>query len=113
MPFKEWDKHKKKFVEPKDYLILDATDDADTKMSGYTNVVTMDNFAVPLKLLKLADDDSFEDTIDIDRIEDLEDTFFKSAKFRTSVLATVSAFLSTDADGGDKGNINVFIFLFL
>jgi hypothetical protein len=98
---KQWEKHKKKLVEPKNYLILDATDDSDAKMASFTNMVTMDNFAVPLKLLRWAGDDDFDDEIDLDRIEDLETSFFKSDKFAVSVIATMSAFLESD--------INVFI----
>lgn len=96
MSVKQWNKNKKKLVEPKDYLILDATDDSDARMTSFSNVVDMVNFAVPLKLLRLADCEEFEDEIDIDRIEELEETFFRGNRFAMSVIATMSVFLEKD-----------------
>lgn len=101
LSLKIWDKYKKKLVEPKDYIILDATDNEDSKMLQYTNVVSMDNFCLPMKLIRTIREEDFNDAIDIDKIEELEDNFFKSENFKTSVLATMSIFLERD--------VNVFI----
>lgn len=101
LSLKTWDKYKKKLVEPKDYIILDATDNEDSKMTQFTNVVSMDNFCLPMKLIRVIQDEDYGDAIDIDKIEDLEDNFFRSGNFETSVLATMSIFLERD--------INVFI----
>lgn len=110
LSYKTWEKNKKKLVEPKNYLILDATDDEDAKLSNLTNMVSMDNFSLPMKLLKIVDDDDFTEAIDLDKIEDMEETFFKSLKFKSSVLATMSTFLIDDGDN-KGGSINVFIVL--
>lgn len=101
LSLKMWDKYKKKLVEPKDYIILDATDNEDSKMTQYTNVVTMDNFCLPMKLIRLIQEEDYDGIIDLDKIEELEENFFKSGNFETSVLATMNIFLERD--------INVFI----
>lgn len=101
MSQKIWDKNKKKLVEPKDYIILDATDDGNARLDAFTNTVTFDNLAIPAKLLHMFDDEDFEDIMDLDNIKELEEQFFRGLKFQTSALASISAFLDQD--------INVFI----
>lgn len=101
MSQKIWDKNKKKLVEPKDYIILDATDDSNARLDAFTNTVTYDNLAIPTKLLHMFDDEDFEDIMDIDNIKELEEAFFKGMKFQTAALAAISAFIDQD--------INVFI----
>ena len=101
LSLKMWDKFKKKLVEPKDYIILDATDNEDSKMTQFTNVVSMDNFCLPMKLIRVIQEEDYDGIIDVDKIEELEDNFFRSGNFETSVLATMSIFLERD--------INVFI----
>jgi hypothetical protein len=105
LSLKYWDKNKKKLVEPKDYIVLDATDDGEARLSSFTNVVAMDNFAIPVKLLKYSEElnEIEDDFIDLDRMQDMEKDFFRSHKFASSVAATVSVFLEKD--------INVFIII--
>ena len=102
MSAKQWSKNKKKLVIPKDYIIFDATDDDDAKMSSYTNCVTMDAFNPPVKLVKLVADEESTDIIDIDKLEKLEKNFFKGLSLRSAMMATVSGIIQ-------NGDINIFI----
>lgn len=99
MPYRFFDDHKKKLVEAKSYIILDAQEDDNTRLSTFTNVVTMDNLAVPAKLLHQADmdPDTFE-AFDTDAIKELENNFFKSTNFETAAIACISAMLDEDAN---------------
>ena len=100
---KDWLNDHKKLIEVKDYLILDCTDGQESKMHTYSNVVTMDNFCIPSKLLSAISKEIDDDYIDIDNAEELEKTFFRGNEFSTSVLATMSTFLRAQSD------INIFI----
>lgn len=100
---KDWIKDHKKLIEPKDYILLDATDSQETGMTKFSNAVTMDNFCVPSKLLAAMSQDLDDEFMDIRNVEELEKNFFRGGEFKTSVLATLSTYLRADTD------INVFI----
>lgn len=104
MSVKQWNKNKKKLVIPKNYLIFDATEDDDAKMSAYTNTVTMDSMNPPAKLVKLAgkDKDETDEILDYEKIEKLEKEFFKGLILRKSIMATVAGVV-------ERGDINIFI----
>ena len=106
MSIKQWNNDKKKLVRPKDYIICDATEDADAKMNSYNNCVTLDSFNPPVKLVKLASKTSsngMDDIIDYDSINKLEKKFFKGAGLRKAMLAIVAAGIEKDVD------VNIFI----
>lgn len=94
-------KLKKKLVENKDYVIMDATEDESGGMSQFSNVVTLDNLNPPSKLVKLRDEGDDEE-FDVLKIEKLEDKFFKGKGFVSGCLACVGGIL-------DSKNINIFI----
>ena len=104
MSEKQWKKNKKKLVEPKDYIIMDATEDDDARMSAYTNVVTMDALNPPPKLVRLVSDDSNfdDDVISFDKVEKLEKEFFKGFMLKKAIMATVAGII-------ENGDINIFI----
>ena len=102
MSSKQWNKNKKKFIIPKDYIIFDATDDDDAKMSSYTNCVTMDALNPPTKLVKLIADEESDDIIDYEKLEKLEKTFFRGLSLRSAMMATISGIVQ-------NGDINIFI----
>lgn len=98
MNLKMWEKNKKKLVLPKDYFLLDATEDDDARLHAYTNCVTMDAINPPIKLVKAKEKEiemEMGDIIDIDKIEDLEDKFFNGLGFNNAVMATISAIVSS------------------
>ena len=99
MPYRFFDKYKKKLVEAKSYIILDAQDDDNTRLSTFVNVVTMDNLAMPAKLLHQADmdPDTFE-AFDLDALKELENNFFKGNNFETAAVACITAMLDEDAN---------------
>ena len=104
MSVKQWNKNKKKLVEPKEYIIVDGTDDDAAKMSSYTNVVTIDSFCPPASLIKLiSKDNDMLDIMDIDKIEDLEDRFFDGNGLKNAIVATIASLLEND--------INIFLVL--
>lgn len=108
MSKKSWYKHKKKLVQPKDYMLIDGTEDDDAKLSSFTNCVTMDQFNPPIKLVKLigkADhSDDYRDIFDYDRLEKLEENFFDSPNLHAAIMATVGGLLQGD-------DINIFLIL--
>ena len=98
---KIWEKRKKKLVEPKDYIIVDSLDAAtESPLLEYTNAVTIDDFAMPTKLMHAFQDD-FEEILDDDAIIEIQKNFFYGTKFRSSVLAVVRTFIEKD--------LNIFI----
>ena len=103
MSAKQWSKSKKKLVIPKDYIIVDATDDDDARMNAFTNVITLDAMNPPSKLVKLASDEKdTSDIIDYDKIEKLEKEFFKGRRLREAIMATIACVV-------ENHNINIFI----
>lgn len=104
MPIKTWKEYKKKLVSAKDYIIFDGTEDDDAYMSRFTNTVTMDGFNPPRKIVKAAEQRFDDDIIDYDKIEELENKFFKGLTFKNSVVATVAGII-------ENGDINIFIVL--
>lgn len=104
MSEKQWKKNKKKLVEPKDYIIMDATEDDDARMSAFTNVVTMDALNPPQKLVKLVNSDrTFDDEIiSFDKIEKLEKEYFRGYMLKKAIMATVAGII-------ENGDINIFI----
>jgi hypothetical protein len=102
MSVKQWAKNKKKLVIPKDYIIFDATEDDDARMSAFTNVITMDSMNPPVKLVKLAASHDSDDIIDYDKIEKLEKEFFRGLNLRKAIMATVAGLL-------ENRDINIFI----
>ena len=102
MSAKQWNKNKKKLVIPKDYIIFDATDDDDAKMSSYTNCVTMDALNPPTKLVRLIADEDSDSIIDFEKLEKLEKTFFRGLSLRSAMMATISGIIQ-------NGDINIFI----
>lgn len=102
MTAKDWYKNKKKLVVPKDYLIVDGTEDDDAKLSAFTNVITMDGFNPPPKLVKLASKEAdIEDIIDYDSLEKLESNFFNGMKLSNAMMAVVA--------GQVENDINIFV----
>ena len=102
MSVKQWNKNKKKLIIPKDYIIFDATDDDDAKMTSYTNCITMDAMNPPVKLVKLIADEDSDDIIDYEKLEKLEKSFLKSLSLRSAMMATISGIIQ-------NGDINIFI----
>lgn len=100
-----WYKYKKKLVEPKDYMLIDGTEDDDAKLSSFTNCVTMDQFNPSLQLTKAYDKDDYDDILDYDRVDSLEEKFFHGVRLRSAILATVSGLLQNSTD------INIFVVL--
>lgn len=100
---KDWFSDSKKLIEPKNYLILDATDGRETKINQFSNTLTMDNFCIPPKLLSAISKELDDDFVDIENAEELEKNFFRGDGFSTSVLATMSTLLNAESD------INIFI----
>lgn len=100
MSLKTFMKYKKKLVEAKDYVIMDATDDDKGELDKFSNVVHLNEFAPPSKLIKAKaqDDENYE----LFAIEKMEKKFFKGKGFRTSCLACVNGIL-------ENRNINIFI----
>lgn len=96
--YKTWEKYKKWLVKSKDYIILDATDDEKAKLSSYTNVITVDGLAIPSSILKYVSDKDFEDSMDFDRVQDLENTFFRSMNFEIAINATIANFVEEERD---------------
>ena len=102
MSLKHWKKYKKKLIEPKDYIIFDGTEDDDGYMNRFTQNVTMDAFNPPVKLVKLAQDDDYDEILSYDKIETLEKKFFNGVKLKNAILATISGII-------ENGDINIFI----
>ena len=102
MSAKQWNKDKKKLVRPKDYLIIDATEDDDARMNSFTNCVTVDSLNPPVKLVKLVSDGDFgdDDIIDYKKVEKLEKEFFKGYELRKSIMAIVAGVIE-----GDDNNV--------
>ena len=99
---KQWSKNKKKLVEPKDYIIMDGTEDDDAKLSAFSNVITADSYALPQRLLKMADYDvDSNEIIDYDKLEELESNFFDGTSLKNIILATVANVVGND--------MNIFI----
>ena len=112
MSSKFFDNHKKKLVQPKDYIITDATDDESAKLNDLSNVITQDNLAVPPKLIHLIaeDDDDFGEAMDIDRIKALEDQFFYGREFRMNALALMRAYVGSEDDNPSGSHeLNIFL----
>lgn len=105
---KTWFKYKKKLVQPKDYMLIDGTEDEDAKLSSFTNCVTMDQYNPPIRLVKLLgkaeDSDDYRDILDYDRLEKLEENFFDSPNLHAAMMATVGGLLQGD-------DINIFLVL--
>ena len=100
---KKWHKNKKRLVMPKDYIIVDATEDDDAKMSAFTNCITMDGLNPPTKMIQSAKSEEDDlGIIDIDKLEKLEKNFFGGMMFRNSVMAIVSGLLNEE-------DCNVFV----
>ena len=106
MSIKQWNKDKKKLVKPKDYLIIDATEDSDAKMNAYSNCVTVDSLNPPVKLVKKLSKGNIDndDILDYKKIEKLEKSFFRGHELRKSIMAIVAGIV----EGDDK---NIFIVL--
>jgi hypothetical protein len=95
-------KYKKKLVEPKDYVIANGTEDESGNLAQFSNVVTMDGFNPPSKLVK-AKSESDED-FDVFSVEKLEKKYFKGQGFITVCMSCVGVMLE------DRNkNINVFV----
>lgn len=107
MSLKTWNKYKKKLVVPKDYMIIDGTEDANAKLSAFTNTVTMDHFNPPANLIKclkrVKNGEKMDDILDYDRLEKLEENFLDGLRLHTAVMAAVSGLL--------QGDINLFLIL--
>lgn len=105
---KTWHRQKKKLVQPKDYMLIDGTEDDDAKLSSFTNCVTMDQYNPPIRLVKLLgkseESDDYRDILDYDRVEKLEENFFDSPNLRAAIMATVGGLLQGD-------DINIFLVL--
>lgn len=87
---KDFTKNAKKLVEKKDYLIADAMDSDDAELTKYSQVVTMDGFAPPHKLVKAKlEDDTDSIGIDDSKVKKLEKKFFKSKEFITATMACI------------------------
>lgn len=110
MSLKQWDKYKKKLVEPKDYIILDASGDDSTKLQGFVNVVTVSDIVMPPRLISLVKDEDFDDIIDETEVRELEKSFFGSLKYRTTALAIIRGAVSGN-DAYDSKDVNAFIVL--
>lgn len=87
---KDFLRNKKKLVEPKDYMIFDATDDATGELAKFTNCVSVAGLKMPKTLIKLAqklkDDRDFDfDSINITEVEKREKKFFKTIDFLKAV----------------------------
>lgn len=83
---KDFLKKKEKFVQPKDYLIFDATDNASGNMNKFSNSAALPYITPPKSLLSLIvklDEESDDDfsPIDVDKVEKLEKKFFKGIEF--------------------------------
>lgn len=102
MSEKQFKKNAKKLVEPKDYIICDATDDENGSLTKYSNVVSMHNMNPTPKLVKVKLQKDF-DSIDEYKVEKMEKKFFKSKGFITSSMACVKGLLDQDC------SINMFI----
>jgi len=100
MSVKTFMKKKKKLVEPKDYVIMDATDTNKGELEKFSNVVHLENFSPSNKLIKAKSQNDVD--YDLFDIEKMEKKFFKGKGFRTSCLACVNALV-------ENRNINVFI----
>ena len=109
MSTKFWEKHKKALVQPKDYIIMDATDDDGAKMNEYSNTISEDQLAVPARLIHLMGDDDYESTIDLNKIRALEDEFFYGYTFRIHALAIMRTYLGYPEDDSPDKNIFVVI----
>lgn len=106
MSSKDWYKNKKKLVEPKDYMIVDGTEDDDGKLVAFTNMITIDGFNPPPKLTKLASkemDVDFDDIIDFDSLEKLEENYFHGMKLTNAMMSVVAGQINSD--------INLFVIL--
>lgn len=102
MSKKQFLKEKKKLVEPKDYLIVDATDDDDAELSGkYSNVTVIEAFNPPGTLVKLQE--GKDDVFDLSKVEKLEKKFFKGKAFIAATMAITKGMLTKDC--------NIFIVL--
>lgn len=87
LKLKDFLRNKKKLVEPKDYIIFDATDDSSGELTKFANAVSLTRFKPPKALtrltLKANESDFFE--FDLDKIEKLEKNFLKGAEFLKSI----------------------------
>lgn len=78
MSEKQFKKNVKKLAEPKDYVVCDSTNDENGSLTKYSNVVSMEGFNPPAKLVKCMKDKDF-DTIDEEKLKKIERKFLKES----------------------------------
>jgi hypothetical protein len=99
---KKWKKSAKKFVEPKDYILFDATDDETGNLTKYANVISLGGMNPPSKLLKAKEKDG-QEVIDKDKVKKMENKFFKGKEFKVSAMALIKALVQ------HSGDVNLFV----
>lgn len=99
---KKWKKSAKKFVEPKDYILFDATDDETGNLTKFANVIALGGMNPPSKLLKAREKDG-EDVIDKGKLKKMEDKFFKGKEFKVASMALMKALVQ------HSGDVNLFV----
>ena len=116
---KQWKKHCKKLVEPKDYVVLDASDrDAtEAKVYGkYSNAVQLDHLSIPEKVKKLtkkvaklaSDDDG--DVAEMLTLESgkIDKKFIKGWEETLGPMDAIHTVLKAQGEGRDKQIFVVF-----
>lgn len=103
MSEKQFLKDKKKLVVPKDYIIVNSTNDDRSELTKFNMCTTVDAFDPPEKLIRLIEKNDDDDLFDMDKLKKIEDKFFKGEDFIQSAMAVTKGVI-------DK-NINAFIIL--
>jgi hypothetical protein len=89
---KQFLKNKKMLVKPKEYLIIDGTDDSSGDLRKFCNVITVDSFNPPAKVLSYFDKkDISVDDIDEEKIKKVMKKYLKGKSFIVGVMGAAKA----------------------
>jgi hypothetical protein len=99
-------KRKKKLVSPMDYLLIDGTDDSSGELRKFCNVITVDSFNPPTKVLSYFDKkDISVDEIDEEKIKKIIKKYLKGKSFTVGVMGAAKALVEAGRP------FNVFIII--
>jgi len=99
MKEKDFLKHKKSLVEPKDYVIGDATDETTGELSKFAHSTSLDGLKPPKPLVRAIMADSVK--LDPDKVDKMGKRFFKSPEFLNAAMGL--------AFSQAKSDLNYFI----
>lgn len=111
MDNKTWDKQVKKLVEPRDYVVGDATQDESCNIDRYSNCISMEGLAPGSKLVRLRMECDKDDVISESKLDELEQKWINHVQFKKYAMACVSAMLNVTREQSGMKHQNVFIII--